>query len=102
LGAPLEYPIPFTDPAQYAIVWTDNLGFTYSSALPGGECAFTMVKYKELTITVSDVTNGCNKPIGFYRFFRGVFEGTLIAVDPAAPSPTVSLSQGLFQFTFLP
>jgi hypothetical protein len=61
-----------------------------------------MVKYKELTVTVADVTNGCNKPIGFYRFFRGAFQGTLVAVDPAAPSPTVSLSQGLFQYTFLP
>ena len=102
LGSPLEFPIPFDDPTEYSIVWTDEFGFTYSSALPGGECTFTMVKYKELNITVSDVTNGCNKPIGFYRFFRGVFQGTLVAVDPMAPSATVSLSQGVFQFTFLP
>jgi hypothetical protein len=97
LGAPLEYPIPFMDATLYAIEWTDDLGFTYRSALLGGECAFTMVKYKDLTIVDSD---NCQRDDGDYRFFRGVFEGTLIAVDPAAPSPTVSLSQGLFQFTF--
>lgn len=102
LGAPLEYPLPFTDPTLYNVSYTDDMGFTYTSALTGGDCTFTMVKYKELTVSVSDVTNGCNKPVGFYRFFRGVFEGTLVAVDPAAPQPTVSLSQGLFQFTFLP
>jgi hypothetical protein len=102
LGAPLEVNDEFGDPTQYSIVWTDSEGFTYTSALPGGECLFVVSKFKELTISVADVTNGCNKPIGFYRFFRGSFQGTLIAVDPLAPDASIDLSLGQFQFTFLP
>jgi len=90
------------DPTQYAILWTDANGFTYTSALPGGRCLFVFSRYKELSITNSDFANGCNKPVGFYRFFRGSFEGTLVAIDPLAPTPEVELSSGQFQFTFLP
>jgi hypothetical protein len=90
------------DPTLFAIQWTDALGFNYTSALPGGKCLFVISKYKELSITNSDFANGCNKPVGFYRFFRGSFEGTLVAVDPLAPTPEVELSLGQFQFTFLP
>jgi hypothetical protein len=90
------------DPAQYAIVWTDADGFNYTSALPGGKCLFVLSRYKELSITNSDFANGCNKPVGFYRFFRGSFEGTLVAMDPLNPTLEVELSLGQFQFTFLP
>lgn len=102
LGSPLEYPVPFDDETQYSLVWVDDMGYTYTTALEGGECTFTMVKYKDLTISAQDIANGCNKPTGEYRFFRGSFQGTLIAVDPTAPTASVSITQGLFQFTFLP
>jgi hypothetical protein len=90
------------DPSQIAIQWTDESGFQYTSALPGGKCLFVLSRYKELNISNSDVANGCNKPVGFYRFFRGTFEGTLVAVDPLAPTPEIELDLGQFQFTFLP
>jgi hypothetical protein len=102
LGAPLDFPVPFTDPTQYSLVWVDEMGYTYTSALDGGSCRFTIVKFKELAVTAQDIANGCNKPAGNYRFFRGVFQGTLVAVDPTAPMPTVNVTNGLFQFTFLP
>jgi hypothetical protein len=90
------------DPTQYSILWTDESGFQYTSALPGGRCLFVLSRYKELSITNSDLANGCNKPVGFYRFFRGSFEGTLVAIDPLAPTPEIELELGQFQFTFLP
>jgi hypothetical protein len=90
------------DPTLFAIQWTDAEGYNYTSALSGGRCLFVLSKYKELSITNSDAINGCNKPVGFYRFFRGSFEGTLVAEDPLAPTQEVELSLGQFQFTFLP
>jgi hypothetical protein len=91
------------DPLQYSLVWTDQLtGFTYSSALPGGRCLFKISHFDELSITNSDFANGCKKTVGFYRFFRGSFEGTLVAVDPLAPTPELEITSGQFQFTFLP
>jgi hypothetical protein len=102
LGTPLEFPIPFTDATKYSLIWSDNLGNTYSSALEGGSCMFVISKYKELSISAQDDVNGCNKPVGDYRFFRGTFEGTLVTTSPTAPQPTISIEQGIFQFTFLP
>jgi hypothetical protein len=92
----------FGDPAQYTIQWTDAQGFNYTSALPGGHCLFVISKFDELSITNSDFANGCNKTVGFYRFFRGSFEGTLVTADPLAPTPEIELTSGQFQFTFLP
>jgi hypothetical protein len=102
IGYALEYPIPFSDPNSYFLTYTDELGFTYTTSLPGGGCTFLIENYGELNITVSDLANGCNKPPGLYRFFRGLFSGTLIATDPSAPTPSIAISDGLFQYTFLP
>jgi hypothetical protein len=90
------------DPTLYSIVWTDAAGFTYTSALEGGRCLFKISQFDELSISNSDFANGCKKPVGFYRFFRGSFEGTLVAIDPLAPTPEVEITSGQFQFTFLP
>lgn len=90
------------DPTLYSIVWTDAAGFTYTSALEGGRCLFKISHFDELSISNSDFANGCKKPVGFYRFFRGSFEGTLVAIDPLAPTPEVEITSGQFQFTFLP
>jgi hypothetical protein len=106
IGDPLEVNLTevpfFGDPTQYAIQWTDAQGFNYTSALPGGYCLFVISKFDELSITNSDFANGCNKTVGFYRFFRGSFEGTLVTADPLAPTPEIELTSGQFQFTFIP
>ena len=97
LGTPMSFPVPFFDSSRYVIEFTDESNFVYSSAILGGECTFTMVKYKALEISTA---NNCQRDNGDYEFFRGVFDGTLVAIDPTAPSPTLSVSQGLFQYMF--
>ena len=103
IGSPIDFPtIPY--PATgYVIEWVDSsTGYTYSSSTPGATGRFTIIKYKALTVTSQMVVDGCNKVPGTYTFFRVAFQGTLLCADPTAPSPSVNMTQGLFQYTFFP
>ncbi len=89
------FPIPWPT-ADYAIVFTDDIGEIYSSSELGGSGYITISKMDEAIVPNSNLDE-CNKPAGTYQYFRGTFHGILANADIAFP--TKECTSGSFQFT---